>query len=158
MTVIKTPRVTKWNLEDGYSYEKNFSEKNVYPRRMFGVGYRYMMELEMMISHNEPQKLCTDRAQGLRLSLHSPDELPRSSDDFIYVPEGQDIYIAVKPNVITTVDDLRNYPIKERGCFYRSERNLRFYKSYSQRKCELECFANFTKTECGCVRFLMPGK
>lgn len=33
---------------------------------------------------------------------------------------------------------------------------LRFYKNYTQANCEMECLSNYTKNECGCVKFSMP--
>lgn len=48
------------------------------------------------------------------------------------------------------------YTPQVRGCYFRSERQLRFFKLYSQKKCEMECLSNFTHDECGCVQFYMP--
>lgn len=92
------------------------------------------------------------------MALHSAYEIPQLSDDFIYVPLQQQIFISVKPKMITTSNRLRGYEPHDRGCFFKTERRLRFFKSYSQSKCELECLSNFTKNECGCVRFWMPSK
>ena len=32
------------------------------------------------------------------------------------------------------------------------------FQNYSQSNCEMECYTNFTKKECGCVKFSMPSK
>lgn len=57
-----------------------------------------------------------------------------------------------------TSEGLHNYAPQVRGCYLRSERQLRFFNSYSQNKCELECVANYIKVKCGCVQFDMPSK
>lgn len=156
MTVDKVPRATNWNMDDGYSNERNFQASRTYPFRVFGVGHPYITD--MVIYGHKSNKLCKDHAQGVRLSLHSPDELPQPSDDFIYISSGHNVYISIKPKMITTLKTLRNYQPEERGCFYRTERELRFFKLYSQKKCELECLTNFTRTKCGCVKFSMPSE
>lgn len=43
-----------------------------------------------------------------------------------------------------------------RQCYFESERHLTYYKTYTQRNCELECFANFTIKKCNCSPFFMP--
>lgn len=70
----------------------------------------------------------------------------------------ESFYISVKPSVITTSDGLRSYAPRVRGCYFNSERQLRFFKSYSQQKCQLECFSNYLKMTCGCVTFSLPSK
>ncbi|XP_031635415.1 pickpocket protein 28-like [Contarinia nasturtii] len=85
-----------------------------------------------------------------------PDELPKLQEEFIFIPVDQETYISVKPSVITTSNGLRSYSPKERGCYFKSERYLRFFREYSQRHCEIECGANFTNIKCGCVKFSMP--
>lgn len=149
--------VTQWNINDGYSYETNYSEEQVYPYRVFGVGSRHALQLQLGVFIDELHSACLEAIEGLRLSLHSPDELPRSSDDFIYISAKRTMHIAIKPSVITTSKGLRNYAPKDRGCF-RSERQLRLFKSYSQQKCELECLSNFMNDKCGCLKYSIPGK
>lgn len=92
------------------------------------------------------------------MALHLPSDLPRMQNDFIHIPPDQDVYISIKPNVLVTSKGLRRYSANERGCYFKSERKLAFFRSYSQKKCEMECLANFTKDYCECVHFAMPRK
>ena len=154
MTVNDNRNVSHWNVEDGYDSYVNESE--IYPYRVFGAGLRDILVMILGITVDDMHTLCSELAQGFRLLLHLPDGLPRFPQDFVFIPIEQEIYISVKPNVITTSNGLRNYSPHERGCFFRSEHHLRFFKSYSQLKCEQECLANYTKSECGCVTFSMP--
>lgn len=156
MTVADNRNASHWNVEDGYG--SNVDESEIYPYRVFGAGLRDILTMILGITVHDVHSLCSELAQGFRLSLHLPDELPRLPDDFVFIPFEQEIYISVKPNVITTSNGLRSYSPEERGCFFRSEHHLRFFKMYSQQKCETECLANFTKNECGCVTFAMPSE
>lgn len=66
--------------------------------------------------------------------------------------------MSIRPNMFTTDEKLIEYHYNERQCFFNSERALQFFRHYNQRNCELECLANFTESECGCVPFFMPSK
>lgn len=95
---------------------------------------------------------------GYKLSLNSPDEIPRFSNNFIFVPGGEVVYVSIEPKIMTTSPGLRSYAPHERGCFFKSERHLRFFKHYSQQNCKLECFANFTRNTMDCVKYWMPSE
>lgn len=58
--------------------------------------------------------------------------------------------------MITTSDGLKHYLPNRRQCFFNKERFLRYFKVYTQQNCELECLANYTMQQCGCVKFSMP--
>lgn len=74
----------------------------------------------------------------------------------ISVPLLEEVLISVKPNMITTSENLRHYTPWDRQCYFSDERQLRFFKIYTQRNCELECLSNFTLSQCGCVKFSLP--
>ena len=68
----------------------------------------------------------------------------------------QEVVVSVKPNMITTSEGLADYAPERRQCYFNNERQLKFFKVYTQPNCELECLANFTLQKCGCVKFSMP--
>lgn len=154
LTVENNPNATHWNVEDGYN--SNFNKSKLYPYRVFGVGIENTMHIHMESLTDDFYKICSVSAQGFRIALHLPDQLPRLPSDFIQIPIEHEIYISIKPNMITTSNGLRKYSPEKRRCFFRAERHLLFFKSYSQQNCELECVTNYTKNECGCVQFWMP--
>lgn len=157
MTVDNSGRTSShWNMENGYN--ANVSENEIYPFRVFGCGRADTLTILMGITIDDSQLYCSGFAPGFRLLLHLPDELPRLPDDFVFIPIEQEIFISVRPNVIATSRGLRRYPPTKRGCFFKSERQLRFFQTYGQRNCEFECAANFTKKTCDCVQFYMPSK
>lgn len=153
-----SPSATEhWNMENGYMHYANQSFR-AYPHRVFGCGLRDALLVILGITLDESHEICSNLAPGFRISLHSPDKLPNLPDEFIHIPVEQDIYISVKPIMITTSNGLRRYAPDKRGCFFQTERKLRFFRTYNQQNCEQECLANFTKAQCGCVRFSMPSK
>lgn len=105
-----------------------------------------------------PTELCGIFSNGFQLRFHMPDELPQFSNGFINIPIERSISISIKPKMMKTSNGLRSYDPHVRGCYFKHERKLRFFKSYSEAKCELECLANFTAITCGCVRFFMPSE
>lgn len=156
VTVKRNPNASHWNIENGFEFSLNGSSS--YPYRVFGSSSRDILNVILGIEVDDSNKFCNELAHGFRVSLHSPDELPRVPDKFIFVPIEHDVYISVKPNMIATSIGLYRYPSEVRGCFFKTERRLRFFKSYNQPNCEFECLANATRDACGCVKFSMPSK
>lgn len=102
--------------------------------------------------------ICKGPVQGFKILLHHPGEVPRVSMQYFRAPLDQEIIVAVKPDMMTTSEALKDYDPHRRQCYFSSERQLKFYKNYTQQNCEVECLANFTLTHCGCVGYHMPRK
>lgn len=51
-----------------------------------------------------------------------------------------------------------NFVIFSRQCFFGNERQLKYFKTYTQRNCEMECVSDYITKKCGCARFSMPSK
>lgn len=153
LTVRCNPNITNWNIEDGYQSDVNESE--AYPYRVFDSSMHNAMTLVLSITVDNSFRLCTFGV-GFIIALHMPDEKVDIYKNSIYMPSEQHGSISIKPRVTVTSEGLRSYSPQVRGCYFRSERQLRFFKSYSLQKCEIECLANFTRNKCGCVRFDMP--
>lgn len=157
MSVTENKNSTNWTLEDGY----NNSDGNVtetYPHRVFGAGARAGLFALLRLYEQDMEYICRGPVQGFKILLHTPGEIPQVSKHYFRVPLLQEVLVSVKPNMITTSEGLRIYEPNRRQCFFDSERSLRFFKVYTQRNCELECLSNFTKSECGCVKFSLPSK
>lgn len=155
MTVTDNKNASHWNLEDGYNNtDGNFSE--TYPFRVFGAGARAGLFALLRLFEQDLEYLCRGPVQGFKILLHTPGEVPQVSKHYFRVPLLQEVLVSVKPQMITTSDGLRHYSPNRRQCYFNSERQLRFFKVYTQRNCELECLSNYTKSECGCVKFSMP--
>lgn len=87
--------------------------------------------------------------------VHSPDSPPLNvnKNEYIDFDGGREIRILINPKIITIDDDLKNFHYEDRQCYLDGEKILRFYKKYSVKNCNVECYANFTFNVCGCVPF-----
>ena len=110
----------------------------------------------MYSNKNDTDYACRGPSQGFKVLLHSPSEFPQVSNQYFRVPFGQEINVVVKPQMITTSDELKDYKPDQRQCYFNNERYLKFFNVYTQKNCELECLANYTLQQCSCVKFSMP--
>lgn len=92
----------------------------------------------------------------MKVIVHSPGEFPRAIQNFVSIPLECEVTITVKPVMMTTAADLARYSTDIRQCYFNNERTLKFFKSYTRRNCDHECFTNFTLAVCGCVKPSMP--
>lgn len=144
-----------WSLETGY--DKNAPDDNIqYPLRTHDAGAISGLDISLILLEQDLEYICRGPYTGFKVMLHLSVETPQVSKKSLSVPLYQQMKIAIKPNVIRTSDTLSKYDSSVRQCFFTSERTLRFFKVYTQQNCESECFANFTRTYCGCVKFSMP--
>lgn len=141
-----------WTLENGYATDDPLS----YPNRVLGPGARAGLNIVLKLTDPDLDYLCRGPVQGFKILLHTPGEIPRVSKQYFRVPLSTEVVVSVKPNMITTSEGLSDYAPERRQCFFNNERNLTFFKVYTQNNCELECLAAFTYKECGCVKFSMP--
>lgn len=147
------PHSTEWDLETGYSENATW---NSYPERVSISGDRGELSAIFPLTTADVDHLCTLGNLGIRIALHAPGDLPDFDDQYIQLAPGRQLRVVVKPNLITTSNKLNDYSFDRRACYFQSERYLRFFRSYSQSHCELECLTNFTLKVCGCVQFHMP--
>ncbi|KAM8721472.1 hypothetical protein ACLKA7_007361 [Drosophila subpalustris] len=144
---------SSWSLEDGYDAA---SDVETYPARVLSAGSRSGIFMTLQSFKQEVDYACRGPVQGFKVLLHAPDDVPQVSKQFVRIPMGREVLIAVKPNMITTSEGIAEYHPQRRQCFLSHERLLRFFKVYSESNCQLECLANFTLSKCGCVKFSMP--
>ncbi|XP_075168272.1 pickpocket protein 28-like [Haematobia irritans] len=144
---------TKWSLEGGYEMG---SLLNTYPARVLSAGPVAGLSVHFQNFMDEVDYSCNGAVQGFKVLLHSPDDVPSVSKHFVRITMDKEVMIAVKPNMITTSPNLAAYDPAKRLCYLNKDRQLRFYKTYSQNNCERECLTNFTLSQCGCVAFSMP--
>lgn len=153
MTVTNNPNVSRWTLENGYEIGYN---ENDYPIRIFNAKQGAAVVILLRLFEKDLEYLCKGPIQGFKVILHTPGQMMKNTRHTFRVPLSEEAEISIKPRLITTSDDLRDYSPNQRKCFFSSERQLRFFKYYTNHNCEAECLANFTNRECGCVKFSMP--
>jgi amiloride-sensitive sodium channel len=100
--------------------------------------------------HIEYRSICNP----LFFNVYPPFEFPGEYDDvyanrFYY---GQDLEVLITPEVIKSDESLRKFPPEKRNCYFEGEKELKMFKIYSRRNCELECLTDYylqnNETEC----------
>lgn len=146
-------RSLSWSLEHGYDTNSGIL---TYPARVLSAGARAGIFIVLQSFKQEVDYECRGPTQGFKVLLHSPDDAPIVSKHYVRIPMGKEVLIAVKPNMITTSSGIAQYQPYRRQCFLSFERQLKYFKIYTQNNCELECLTNYTLNKCGCVKFSMP--
>ena len=143
---------TDWSLEEGYKT----SDFYVHPRRVLGPGALAGLSVVFKVDISDFDYVCRGSVQGFRILLNTPGDISRVGKQYFRVPLHQEIVVSVKPNMISTSHTLDDYTPDRRQCFFNHERELKFFKVYSQNNCEFECLVNATLARCNCVKFSMP--
>ncbi|KAG5674049.1 hypothetical protein PVAND_004038 [Polypedilum vanderplanki] len=84
--------------------------------------------------------------------IHSPYEFP-TANEVVEIDPNLVYRILITPSIIKTDDDLRTLPVSFRKCYFEDERDLKFFKIYTQRNCEFECLSEAINKKCNCVPF-----
>jgi amiloride-sensitive sodium channel len=63
--------------------------------------------------------------------------------------------ILIDVDVIYADDEIRKIDVNRRKCLFEDERPLRFFKKYTYRNCELECWFNISYEENRCVPYYL---
>ncbi|KAI8118089.1 Pickpocket protein 28 [Lucilia cuprina] len=141
-----------WSLDGGYQGQGY----NAYPLRSILPSVRNGFRLELATFGKHIDYLCGTFKQGYKVFLNSPDSIALTRGNYILVPKSKDVMITVVPQFIKSQDNLMDYPVEKRQCYFNKERNLRYFKFYTQNNCQTECLTNYTIAKCGCARFWMP--
>ncbi|CAG9766001.1 unnamed protein product [Ceutorhynchus assimilis] len=147
------PTNITWSLGRGYENDQN---TNTYPRRALFSGAKNSLTILLYDYKIDADPTC--KMQGFKVIFHTPTRVPRLSQQYIRLPLREVVVAAVQPVMITTSETVKNFRSEIRECYFESEKVLRFFKTYSQRNCQLECLTNFTFYWCECVGFYMPSK
>ncbi|XP_073848490.1 pickpocket protein 28-like [Musca autumnalis] len=149
----KNGETLAWSLEKGYAPG---SDLKTYPQRVLNSGPSAGFQILLRAYPDESDFTCNIQTHGYRIILNSPDDEPSAEKHLIRISMDKEILLAVKPKMITTSSNVEAYDVKKRRCYLNKDRQLKFYKIYTQRNCERECVTNFTYHKCGCVKFSMP--
>jgi acid-sensing ion channel, other len=90
-------------------------------------------------------------------TVHSPFELPNSYNfnERINYYYGYDLEVLITPEIMRSDPDLKSFEPKKRGCYFEGEKKLKYFKVYSQRNCEFECYGDYMLKEIGCIPYFV---
>lgn len=148
---------SNWNLEQAFNSREQY---RVYPYRVSGTGYPSSLQLTLRVFKRDRDPLCTGPVQGFKIMFHKPNEDPQVWKKYSQLSPETLKLIFVTPQLEMAMESIRKYSPEVRGCYFQSEHPLRYFRRehYTQRNCETECVANFTRLQCGCVKFSMPSE
>ena len=92
----------------------------------------------------------------LQFRLHNPIETPKVAEFGHFLSPGKEYRVIIKPTVTKASTAIKGIPIKKRQCVFSNETYLKYYRTYTQRNCALECEANYTLEMCHCVPYYLP--
>lgn len=147
-------KTSKWNPATGY--DENDSQ--LYPYRAFGTGKRESLAVYLETRKPDLDYMCGGSLDGFRVTFNQPNEWPQVWKRYFQMSVGKAGMFLITPNYISTSPNLRDFDPNVRQCYFDGQRALHFFKYYTKHNCELECLANYTLSECECVRFSMPSK
>ncbi|XP_073955030.1 pickpocket protein 28-like isoform X2 [Choristoneura fumiferana] len=144
-----------WSHSGGYSH-LNTSD-DVYPRPGRRTVFTFQNVWIILRQERESVVRAYDsNDHGFKVYLHHPADLPQSSVFYYAAPSEKSISLGLKLNIVNTSSSLRSYSPDTRRCFFPGERYLRYFHTYTDNNCKLECLTNYTLQLCGCVWFHMP--
>lgn len=155
MIIKDNPNVKHWSLENGYDDK---ADENTYPIRVFNAKDSAALTVTLRLFNRDLEYMCRGSHQGFKVILHMPGQVLKTSRHTFRVPLSEEAQIWMTPKLYITSDELRGYKPNQRKFFFGSERQLKFFRIYTQYNCEAECLANFTRINCDCVKFAMPSK
>ncbi|PNF19404.1 hypothetical protein B7P43_G03628 [Cryptotermes secundus] len=143
---------TNWTPETGYPPD---TATGTQPWRPRGAGSH--LGLTLVLDANTDDYYCSSTASiGFKIRLHNPIETPKVAEFGILISPGQEYRAVIKPKISNASSSLRTIPENKRQCVFSDERYLKFYHTYTQRNCALECEANYTLATCMCVPYYLP--
>ncbi|KAK4879622.1 hypothetical protein RN001_007768 [Aquatica leii] len=146
------PEVDDWDPETGYSQNASIE---ALPWRATGAGSH--LGLSIVLDAQINSYYCSSSTGvGFKILLHNPIETPKMADFALLIAPGLEARVVIQPKIYDASQTIRSIDIKKRMCYFSNERDLQFYRTYTQLNCKLECQANYTLRVCGCVPFYLP--
>lgn len=126
-----------------------------YPIRVFSTGEQLILKIASKKSNFDTS--CQGLGDRFRIYLHHPSELPWAHHQSYDVDVKEIISLNIIPHRIIASPKLKTaYSVEKRRCYFDGERQLKYFRHYTKRNCELECWVNMTQKHCNCVQFWMP--
>lgn len=90
--------------------------------------------------------------------IHNPTDLPweETNKHKFKVSKSSDVSVSIRPTIIKTDANLKKYKTDHRNCFFEDEHPLKYFKKYSKKNCDLECFAEEVEKICNCLPSWLP--
>ncbi|KAG5679881.1 hypothetical protein PVAND_009418 [Polypedilum vanderplanki] len=122
-------------------------QKYKYPLK---VGVNDRSKFQIKASEKEFEIYDFIRARFQKIIIHSPELLPTFMDLKMITDVPQSINIEIIAENIKTEESLRSQKPEDRECYFEDERQLKYFKIYTQKYCEMECIMDHLFNVCKC--------
>ncbi|KAI5701245.1 hypothetical protein M8J75_007644 [Diaphorina citri] len=119
------------------------------PWRVSGDGDGNSVSIMVNLQALDFLNFCPVSGEGLTTFFHNPSEYPSTLNPRTYLNPNRMVVVYLTAYTTSTADSLRDWRPVDRGCFFENERQLQYFKSYSQAHCDMECRSNKTLETCG---------
>ncbi|XP_055591169.1 pickpocket protein 28-like [Uranotaenia lowii] len=144
--------IQNWSPAEGYG---SVDAEIEYPKRSFLDDKKIDFVINLRLNASDFDYQCRTE-QGFMVYVHSPEDFPQANYRAMYVPLGKSTYITVKAIVTDLSSKLIDFPPNRRKCYKLGEKQLEYFRIYTQKNCELECRAREQLFTEGCVNFALP--
>ncbi|XP_037043764.1 pickpocket protein 28-like [Bradysia coprophila] len=126
-------------------------EDYTYPLRALTINQMFLTHFNV----NQVRRLSQFDSK-FTVIFHTPDEVPLFERHVVFTTIKADTFsfVEITPHLVVS-EGIEKYEPNVRNCYYTHERHLKYFKIYTQNHCELECLANYTLNQCGCVPYFM---
>ncbi|KAL7011595.1 hypothetical protein ACKWTF_014338 [Chironomus riparius] len=151
--VYSHARKSNWTLANGYTYP---DEPGLYPIQMSFSSSNTFNAILIQNKINIDEQ-CRPFRRGFEIYFHLPNEILTPFAPSINLNNiNKDNLIQFKAESFEMSSDMKTYSVEARQCYFYAERNLQFFKSYTENNCQIECLSNKTLEQCGCAKYHMP--
>uniref|UniRef100_A0A336MJF3 CSON001992 protein n=1 Tax=Culicoides sonorensis TaxID=179676 RepID=A0A336MJF3_CULSO len=127
-----------------------------YPFRIFTTGQKLIVYLASNTAEDLDES-CPGYGERFRVFIHGPDEIPWHLHHYYDIDIKTYTTLSVTPQIVMATDRMETaYSPEKRRCYFDGEKTLKYFKRYTKKNCELECFVNITQSLCNCTRFNFP--
>lgn len=141
----------------GIVVTKKKTIENEYPIRLDNFEWDSLhLDISLVAHEKDYTTKCNAYNRGFLVILSEPGSTVNGKSAIIRGSSSQYTWIPIEPKLIQTSEALRSYSPNQRGCVFNNERQLKFFKIYTEENCVSECVAKYMESECGCVYFYMP--
>ena len=99
-------RTSSWTMDNGYN---DTDIALSYPYRVLKSEFHYGLHTLIGLRNEDIETVCKGPISGFKVLLHTPDEMPKMTHNFLRVPLNQEVIIMINPMVIRTSPDLSSY-------------------------------------------------
>ncbi|XP_063907596.1 sodium channel protein Nach-like [Zophobas morio] len=117
-----------------------------------GVGPSFGLYMHLNVDEDQymsPLK----HSSGIDVSIHENIQYPDMSVYSTTIRPGTDVSLSIKPEIIYSEEDVKDTPIKTRGCAFAEEVPVEWTSSYSYTTCINKCKAKAVYTLCRCIPY-----